>query len=205
VLRKIIGDYMQSNYNSPMFSHHKVALSMPAQSPLSMLQVSGIDAKKLLQGQVTCNLDDVTPTSSLLGAHCNPQGRILSLFRLYWHAESYYLQMPAESVPHALKALQKYAAFYNVQLAEVASLDAIPEPPANWKLANITAGIPAIYPETTGKLLPHEINLQRLNAISFNKCITAAPSKSKCFVPASIPKPHRNRGLISIPTSQQAC
>jgi tRNA-modifying protein YgfZ len=200
-------------------------------SHLGFIQVTGPETKKLLQGQLTCNLDDISASQSRLGAHCNPQGRILSLFHLFWYQDSYYLQMPVDVIPEALAALKKYAAFFKVQLQEASSqlicmsgtatdlapyFTALPEnindviatdeafitklpgepphysvittpaastrfttltTPADasnlWKLRNISAGIPSLYPATIGKLLPHEINLPALNAVSFNKgCYT---------------------------------
>jgi folate-binding Fe-S cluster repair protein YgfZ len=50
-------------------------------SSLSLLAVSGEGAKKLLQGQLTCQMEDISANQSGLGAYCNPQGRILSLFQ----------------------------------------------------------------------------------------------------------------------------
>jgi tRNA-modifying protein YgfZ len=147
-------------------------------SHLGLLKVAGSDAKKLLQGQLTCNLDDISDNESLLGAHCNPQGRILSLFRVILHNGDYYLEMPAEIVPVALMALKKYAVFFKVELsdasAELAAISDAATLTANaWKANNIQAGIPAIYTATTGKLLPHEINLPLINAVSFTKgCYT---------------------------------
>lgn len=38
-----------------------------------------------------------------------------------------------------------------------------------WHLQNIQCGIPAIYAATSGKFLPHELDLIRLNAVSFTK------------------------------------
>lgn len=42
-----------------------------------------------------------------------------------------------------------------------------------WKLLDIMAGIPTIYPETIGKFTPHHINYHLLKGVSFNKgCYT---------------------------------
>ncbi len=179
------------------------------------MQVSGQDAKKFLQGQLTCNVEEISPTQTRLGAHCNPQGRILSLFRLFFYHDSYYLQMPQEMLAPTMTALKKYAVFFKATLSdasdslvrigycgELAEIDkvliiklpgdtlryeiigaptAIPKAitqhkhiTANeWKYFDIHAGIPAIYPETIEKFLPHEINLHQLDGISFNKgCYT---------------------------------
>jgi folate-binding protein YgfZ len=147
-------------------------------SHLGLLKVSGNDAKKLLQGQLTCNLDELTEGNPQLSAHCNPQGRVLSLFRIIALASDYYLEMPAEILPIALAALKKYAIFYKVELTDASNdlervSDAASLSVSTWKAQNIAAGIPAIYAATTGKLLPHELNLPDLNAVSFNKgCYT---------------------------------
>jgi tRNA-modifying protein YgfZ len=44
-----------------------------------------------------------------------------------------------------------------------------PVGPAGWRLLDILAGIPAIYPETSESFVPQMINLHALNGISFNK------------------------------------
>jgi folate-binding protein YgfZ len=202
-------------------------------SHVGLLQVSGEGAMKLLQGQLTCNIAEVTAEQSRLGAHCNPQGRILSFFRIFYFREAYYLQMPKEILPEAMAALQKYAMFFKVALTDVSetigrvsyegdalknhiaklpeqtdeavtlndlliiklagpaqyeiigtpdalkkitdllATDTHPDSINLWKSMQIAAGIPSIYAATIGKLLPHEINLQNINAVSFDKgCYT---------------------------------
>lgn len=83
------------------------------------VKVSGLDAKRFLQGQLTCHLDEITATQSRLGAHCNPQGRIISFFRLFLYQDEYYLYMPKEIIDRAIMALQKYAVFFKVTLTDV--------------------------------------------------------------------------------------
>jgi folate-binding protein YgfZ len=202
-------------------------------SHTGLLRVSGEGAMKLLQGQLTCNIAEITADQSRLGAHCNPQGRILSFFRIWYFQDAYYLQMPKETVPEAMAALQKYAMFFKVTLTDesdtlgrisyqgdalknhfvtlpvqmdatitvddllitqitdtahyeiigamsrlqkIINALAIKTTVDNinaWKTIQITAGIPTIYANTIGKFLPHEINLQHINAVSFNKgCYT---------------------------------
>jgi folate-binding protein YgfZ len=201
-------------------------------SHTGLLQVAGQDAKKLLQGQLTCNLEEISTEQSRLGAHCNPQGRMLSLFRIFYFQDAYYLQMPAETLSEAIAALQKYAMFFKVKLADAGQLrsvayhgealekytpklpqktddtiliddvliiklpgenfyemvgdatqlkkiaealatETVPDSINAWKALHIAAGIPNLYTATIGKLLPHEINLQSINAVSFDKgCYT---------------------------------
>lgn len=176
-----------------------------ALSHLGLLCVEGNDAKKLLQGQLTCHLDELVEGGTLLGAHCNPQGRMISFFRIFLSDKKYYLQMPRTSVSLALAALRKYAVFFKVTLSDISDsilqlgfeddhqtetkdsfkisgnrLMTFNKPlslkklsAAKWKQIDIELGIPAIYPETVEKFLPHELNLPKLQAISFNKgCFT---------------------------------
>jgi len=139
-----------------------------------LLRVSGLDAKKLLQGQLTCNVETLTGTENRLGALCNPQGRVISLFRLFHHEDAYFLLMPRTMVPLTLAALKKYAVFYKTELTDASdSIEAISQAVALEKYRDIANGLPAIYPETSGKFLPHDINLHELEAISFDKgCFT---------------------------------
>lgn len=199
---------------------------------LGLLRIAGEGAKKFLQGQITCDLEEISPTQSRLGAHCNPQGRIISLFRLCLFREDYFLQMPRNLLPIAMAALKKYAVFFKVNLSDatddfaqmgyagsqlphlnlpeniddtisindvliikvpgaeryeligdiqkiaelknqLASSDVKILPLNEWQQWVIRAGVPAIYPETTEKFLPHELNLPQLNGVSFKKgCYT---------------------------------
>src|SRR3990167_3744209 len=186
---------------------------------MGVLKVSGIDAKKLLQGQLTCHMDEISENESCLAAHCNPQGRIVGLFYLVYCREAYYFLMPRSMITLIMVVLKKYAAFYKVELADVSDDFSIiggvnvdlPESASrmlikipskknrylcvsdithskiirnqfassdilsinDWHLLDIVDGIPNIYPETSAKILPHEINLIQLNAVSFDKgCYT---------------------------------
>ncbi|OGT44620.1 MAG: hypothetical protein A3F42_03365 [Gammaproteobacteria bacterium RIFCSPHIGHO2_12_FULL_37_34] len=84
-----------------------------------VLKVSGTDAKKFLQGQLTCNMDEITTKESRLAAHCNREGRIISLFYLAYFQEAYYCVMPFSMIALTLAAFKKYAVFYNVSLTDV--------------------------------------------------------------------------------------
>jgi len=181
-------------------------------SKFGCIRVTGPDAKKFLQGQLTCNIDLLLPGTNCMGAHCNPQGRVISLFYLVNRQDHYYLLMLRSLVPLALTALKKYAVFFKAELTDASETigvightnDYIPalkdaaqirlsdtrsltladnlvvanyEPKstdqAAWELADIHEQIPFIYPETSGLFLPHDLNLDKLNAIHFDKgCYT---------------------------------
>jgi folate-binding protein YgfZ len=87
-------------------------------SHLGFLAVTGQDAASFLQGQVTCDLNEVTETQSQLGAYCNLQGRIIASFRIFQWKSEYYLQMPKEVIAPTLLAFKKYAVFSKVALRD---------------------------------------------------------------------------------------
>jgi len=152
-----------------------------------LIKVNGETVEKFLQGLLTCDVRTVKANSSLplpsrscLGAHCNPKGRIIFTFRLFYCDDNYFLSLPKTQVECAMQALKKYAAFSKVSIENISeevslrTLAALnPSPLAadfeHWKLKDIEAGIAEIYPETREQFTPHELNYHKLNAISFDK------------------------------------
>lgn len=81
--------------------------------------VNGSEAKKFLQGQITCNIDEVTQSHAQLAAHCTAKGWVVSLFDVLQMAEdSFFLRMPTDLCSKAKQALGKYALFSKVTLTE---------------------------------------------------------------------------------------
>lgn len=74
----------------------------------SVLTISGKDAIKLLQGQVTCNVNDIGESKSSLAAMCNPKGRVIATFLLVKNGESFLMILPAELLETVKKRLQMY-------------------------------------------------------------------------------------------------
>lgn len=83
-----------------------------------LLAVRGADAAKFLQGQVTCNLNYLSPNQSSLGARCTPKGRMLSSFRIVAVEGGYLLAMARELLEAQLTELQKYAVFSKSKLSD---------------------------------------------------------------------------------------
>lgn len=162
------------------------------------LAIEGPDAQRFLQGQLTCDVPAPGTAHNRLGAHCNPQGRVVSLFYLVPTTDGYFLVMPKTLIPIAMNALKKYAVFFKASLRDASEEDTVigsfddlsvslAAPSAinfslmnndewtenKWHLANIEHRIPRLYPETSGRFLPHELNLITLNAVDFDKgCYT---------------------------------
>ncbi|WP_462381742.1 CAF17-like 4Fe-4S cluster assembly/insertion protein YgfZ [Pseudomonas sp. Marseille-QA0892] len=85
-----------------------------------VLAVRGPDAKKFLQGQLTCNLDYLDDGASSLGARCTPKGRMISSFRIVKDGDGYLLAMSGDLLDAQLADLKKYGVFSKVTLAEEA-------------------------------------------------------------------------------------
>ncbi len=85
---------------------------------LAVLTVSGKDAAKLLQGQLTCNVNDLTETNSSLGAFCNPKGRAITTFLLVKTSDAFLMLLPSELLEPVRKRLQMYVLRSDVTLTD---------------------------------------------------------------------------------------
>ncbi|MDD5320438.1 MAG: folate-binding protein [Methylococcales bacterium] len=85
---------------------------------LAVLTVSGKDAAKLLQGQITCNINDISETKSSLGAICNPKGRAIATFLLVKSNDVFLMVLPEELLESVKKRLQMYVLRSDVTLTD---------------------------------------------------------------------------------------
>ncbi|WP_323814427.1 hypothetical protein [Cellvibrio sp. NN19] len=82
-----------------------------------LLLIKGPDTLKFLQGQVTCDLRDLSAPVTRLGTQCNPKGRILLSFRaLQINLETIALRIPASMMDKAKSSLGKYIVFSKAKL-----------------------------------------------------------------------------------------
>jgi folate-binding protein YgfZ len=175
---------------------------------LGIIQCQGKDSKTFLQGQLTCDLNKLSPGQQSLGAHCNIQGRIVSLFRIIQSTDdTYFLVLPKTMISIALTALKKYAIFSKLTLTDISDTVFVIghcEPPhrhmefseeasslqdisTEWRFRDILAGIPNIYPETSGKFIPQRLNLVELGAVSFKKgCYIGQEVLSRLYFKGSV-------------------
>lgn len=84
---------------------------------LGCLRVSGIDAAKFLQGQLSCDVNAVSRKQPSLGILANLKGRAIATFRLHLLDDVFYLEMPYECLTLTLETLKKYAVFSKVEIA----------------------------------------------------------------------------------------
>ncbi|MGY8789815.1 MAG: CAF17-like 4Fe-4S cluster assembly/insertion protein YgfZ [Pseudomonadales bacterium] len=65
-----------------------------------LLQINGKDSEKFLQGQLTCDLENIPPWQCQLGAVCNTKGRVYSSFRLLRTDIPFYKAEMADASQH---------------------------------------------------------------------------------------------------------
>ena len=81
-------------------------------SQYCLINITGPDAIKFLQGQVTCDLRELSSPVIRLGAQCNPKGRIIFSFNaLQESTDSIFLRIPKTMQTNAIQSLKKYIVF----------------------------------------------------------------------------------------------
>lgn len=88
----------------------------------AILSLTGKDAKPLLQGQITINMDDITPEQGKLSGYCNLKGRLHGMFYVLEASpfeDGYWLVMPSSIIEHIEKTLTQYARFSKVKITNI--------------------------------------------------------------------------------------
>jgi folate-binding protein YgfZ len=150
-------------------------------TPLISLLVSGADARTFLQGQLSADVDALTPAHAMLASCNSAQGRVQAVLWLVERADGIELILPESLKERIAARLQKYVLRSKVKIAELpaaidlATLDR--GPPAyrerDWRLAGIRAGLPQVYPQTYETFVAQMLNLDLLGGVAFEKgCYT---------------------------------
>lgn len=82
----------------------------------NFIEISGPDALKFIQSQVTCDMRRLEQQEWLLGAQCNPKGRMVLTFVAFQKQANIYLRVH-RSLEQAFDGLKKYAVFTKVQFS----------------------------------------------------------------------------------------
>jgi len=80
-----------------------------------VLQISGANATKFLQGAFTCNLDYLADKCGI-GARCNIKGRVSAIFYLFFADACWFLIAPKSLLNDLQQDLTKYAQFARVKV-----------------------------------------------------------------------------------------
>ena len=104
---------------SQLLSQQKAEIICPLDH-YRLIEMSGVDAEKFLQGQLTCDVTKLAIGQSTLTAHCDPKGKMNSLFRLIRGGEQQFFALILNALlPHAIEQLKKYAVFSKITFTEL--------------------------------------------------------------------------------------
>lgn len=81
------------------------------------IRVSGPDTITFLQGQLSCDMEKLSPGLSLRGALCNLKGRVIADFRVLQQGEDCLLQTSTGMAETIMTTLAKYAVFSKLELS----------------------------------------------------------------------------------------
>ncbi len=90
--------------------------TLTAITDLAILKVSGKDASQFLQGQLTCNIHELTDANSFFTAFCNAKGRTISTLLILKNDGSFLLILPVELMEKVINKLKMYILRANVKL-----------------------------------------------------------------------------------------
>ena len=134
---------------------------------LSTIKVTGADAFEFLQGQLTNDLRRLETEAEILAAWCSPKGRVIWFGAIRAIENGYELVAPSETAEAIVKRLTMFRFRSKVDfqiIGEAATAD---------PMALIQEGHAFIGQTQVEQFTPHMLNLDLLDAISFDKgCYT---------------------------------
>jgi folate-binding protein YgfZ len=137
------------------------------------ISVSGPDAFTFLQAQLAADLRRLEhETGPLLSAWCNPKGRVICIMRVARTDDGFTLTLPAGLVDDVIRRLTLFRFRAKVDFEPGPATDAqldMSGTPAEWRLANLRAGIVEILGAQSEAYTPHMLNLDLLDAVSVSK------------------------------------
>ncbi len=162
---------------------------------LAAIRVGGDDATEFLQGQLSCDVTSIATGSVVDGAWLNPAGRVIMLAQLVKTEADYVIYLAADLLDAVLARLTMFrlrsAVEFTVEREWTATTSAPADPLAtralagttlteyfsksaaevapDWALARLHAGIVWIDAANKERYTAHQINLDRLGAVSLSK------------------------------------
>lgn len=84
----------------------------------SLVNVEGEDARKYLQGQLTCDIETLTATHYTFAAHCDPKGKVWSNLALFCKKEGFGYIERTSLCEQQVAELKKYAVFSKITIQQ---------------------------------------------------------------------------------------
>lgn len=88
---------------------------------LAVLRAAGADAVRFLHGQLTCDVENLVPRRSRLGAWCSPKGRVITSLRVLRHEDTLHLLLPHDQAATVLQRLRMFVLRAKVELRDVST------------------------------------------------------------------------------------
>lgn len=134
---------------------------------ISTINVTGQDALEFLQGQLTNDLRRLESEAEILAAWCTPKGRVIWFGTVAGTDDGYALSAPSDMAETIVKRLVMFRFRAKVDFEVVDDSQTV-DP--GYLVEN---GYPFIGEAQTEEFTPHMLNLDLLDAISFDKgCYT---------------------------------
>lgn len=89
---------------------------------LAIIEVNGEDASRFLQGQLTCNIHELSEDKTSIAAFCNAKGRTISTLLVLKTQAGFSLILPAGLADIVMKKLQMYILRAKVSLSKPGNL-----------------------------------------------------------------------------------
>ncbi len=134
-----------------------------SQIRLSTILVSGADAADFLQAQLTNDLERLEKEDEIIAAWCNPKGRVIWFGTVRKSNDGYGLSALSETAEDIVRRLAMFRFRAKVEFG--VSDDGATADPASL----LERGYPWIASEQCEEFTPHMLNLDLLDAVSFDK------------------------------------
>lgn len=97
---------------------HELPATLMSLEEWALVNVNGQDCKQYLQGQFTCDVNELTPSTWTYTAHCDAKGKVFSVCCLFTNKDAglAYLQRNS-ACNRQLNELKKYAVFSKVVIS----------------------------------------------------------------------------------------
>lgn len=86
-------------------------------SQFALIKVVGPDSERFLQGQITCDVTEISHDTWVAGACCTAKGRMVANFILAKTAEGFFLRLPRAQAATLMAHLKKYIVFFKSELS----------------------------------------------------------------------------------------
>jgi folate-binding protein YgfZ len=88
---------------------------------LGLIECEGPDARAFLQGQLTSDVNALTPDRCHYSGYCTAKGRLLATFLLWQRGHAFYLQIPGDLREPMQKQLSKFILRSKVKLRDAST------------------------------------------------------------------------------------